>query len=63
MGHLFVLGITVRHERVRESQRQVDPGGCAMRRTVAINQHKYGINGPFTLWHIDGTLHCFHYTC
>uniref|UniRef100_A0A1X7SGX3 Uncharacterized protein n=1 Tax=Amphimedon queenslandica TaxID=400682 RepID=A0A1X7SGX3_AMPQE len=54
MGHLFALGITVQQERVRESQRRVDPGGCAMRRMVAINRRKYRVNGPLALWHIDG---------
>ena len=39
---------------VRESQRRVDPGGCAMRRMVAINCRKYKVNGPLALWHIDG---------
>lgn len=54
MGHLLASGIRVQQDRVRESQRRVDPGGCAMRRMVAINRRKYKVNGPLALWHIDG---------
>ena len=53
MGHLLTFGVRVQQERLRESQRRVDPGGCAMRRMVTINRRKYKVNGPLALWHID----------
>ena len=48
LGHLLALGIRigVQQDRVRESQRRIDPGGYAMRRMVAIRRHKYKVNGP-----------------
>ena len=36
------------------SQRHVDPSGSLMRRLRVINQRQYHVNGPGTLWHVDG---------
>lgn len=52
-GHLTAQELRIQQERVRESQRRVDPGGCAMYRLSTINRHVYRVNGPCTLWHID----------
>ena len=49
MGHLFALGITVQQERVRESQRRVDPGGCRWSLLIGANTEL------MVLWHY-GTL-------
>ena len=53
-GHLIAQGLRIQQGRVRESQRRVDPGGCAMRRLSSINRCVYRVNGPLALWHIDG---------
>ena len=53
-GHFQARGIRVQQCRVRESQRRVDPSGCAMRRLRSINRRNYQVNGPLALWHMDG---------
>ena len=54
MGHLRAQGIRVQQNRIRESQRRIDPGGCIMRRLSTIHRRTYRVNGPLSLWHIDG---------
>lgn len=54
IGHLRSRGYRVQQSLVRESQRRVDPGGCAMRRLSAIHRRVYRVNGPLALWHMDG---------
>ena len=54
VGHLQAQEIRVQQSRVRESQRRVDPGGCVMRRLSTIHRRTYRVNGPLSLWHIDG---------
>jgi len=53
-GHLTARGLRVQQERVRESQRRVDPAGTMMRRLRAIQRREYRVNGPLALWHVDG---------
>ena len=53
-GHLLSQGICVQQQRIRESQRQVDPAGSVMRRLRIIHRRQYHVNGPRALWHIDG---------
>lgn len=51
IGHLRAQGLRVQQSRVK---RRVDPGGCVMRRLSSIHHRKYRVNGPLSLWHIDG---------
>ena len=53
-GHLRAQGIVMQQNRIRESQRRVDPEGCVMRRLMSINRRRYRVNGPLSLWHMDG---------
>ena len=53
-GSLVSLGIRVPHQRVRESQRRVDPEGSIMRRLNRVQRRTYSVPGPQHLWHIDG---------
>ena len=53
-GHLVAQGLRIQQERVRESQRRIDPGGCVMRQLSTINRRIYCVNGQLALWHIDG---------
>lgn len=53
-GHLLSHGFWVQQQRVRDSQRWVDPEGSIMRRLQAVNCRKYQIPSPRSLWHMDG---------
>ena len=53
-GSLVAHGIRVPHQRVRESQRRVDPEGSMMRRLHHVQRRQYCVHGPQHLWHIDG---------
>ena len=53
-GHLYTRGVRVQQQRVRESQRRVDPVSSVMRRLRTITRREYHVNGPGALWHIDG---------
>lgn len=61
-GHLAARGIRVQQWRVREVQRRIDPYGSAMRRLRTINRRQYCVNGPGSLWHIDGNHKLIRYT-
>ena len=60
-GHLLARGLRVQQQRVRESQRCVDPSGSVMRRLRVINRRQYHVNGPGALWHIDGNYKLIRY--
>lgn len=53
-GCLVSRGIRVQFERVRESQRRVDPEGSIMRRLNRVQRRRYAVQGPRHLWHVDG---------
>ena len=53
-GSLVSLGVRVPHQRVRESQRRVDPEGSIMRRLNRVQRRRYSVPGPQHLWHMDG---------
>ena len=50
-GH---LGIVVQHARLRASIHRVDPENTAIRRSIAIRRRGYHVNGPNSLWYLDG---------
>ncbi len=54
IGHLTRLGIVVPRARVRGSIHRVDPINTAVRRSVTIRRRVYCVEGPNSLWHIDG---------
>ena len=53
-GSLVSHGIRVQFQRVRESQRRVDPEGSIMRCLNRVQRRRYVVQGPRHLWHIDG---------
>ena len=53
-GCLVSHGIRVQFQRVRESQRRIDPVGSIMRRLNCIHRRQYSVPGPRHLWHMDG---------
>lgn len=53
-GYLISRGTRVQFDRVRESQRRVDPEGSIMRRLHCLRRRHYSVRGPQHLWHIDG---------
>ena len=54
IGHLRKMGYIIQRSRIRASISRVDPVGIALRRTRVINRRIYQVNGPNSLWHIDG---------
>ena len=54
MGHLARLGIIVPRVRIRSSIHRVDPINTAIRRSVTVRRRVYHVEGPNSLWHIDG---------
>ena len=54
IGHLNRLRIWVPRARVRGAIHRVDPINTAIRRSVTIRRRVYHVEGPNSLWHIDG---------
>ena len=54
IGHLLHLGYIVPRARLRASLHRVDPINTALRRSIAIRRRVYSVDGPNSLWHIDG---------
>ncbi len=52
--HLATRGIIVPRARVRGSIHRVDPENTAIRRSVTIRRRVYHVDGPNSLWHVDG---------
>lgn len=53
-GHLRSIGIIVPRSRLRASIHRVDPLNTAVRRSITIRRRVYSVEGPNSLWHIDG---------
>lgn len=53
-GHLHRLGIALPRSRIRASIHRVDPINTAIRRSVTIRRRVYCVEGPNSLWHING---------
>ena len=53
-GHLISNGYRVQQNRVRESQRRIDPNGAIIRRLHVVNRRRYSVPFPRSLYHIDG---------
>ena len=54
IGHLHRLGVVLPRARVRASIHRCDPVNTALRRSITIRRRVYHVNGPNSLWHIDG---------
>ena len=54
LGHLAGHGILVQRARLRASIHRVDPENTALRRSIAIRRRVYHVDGPNSVWHLDG---------
>lgn len=54
IGHLRSQAIIVPRARIRASIHRIDPINTALRRSVTIRRRVYCVEGPNSLWHIDG---------
>ena len=53
-SHLLSIGIIVPRATLRASIHQVDPFNTAVRRSITVRRRVYHVEGPNSLWHIDG---------
>ena len=53
-GHLHSIGIVVPRSKLRASIHRIDPFSTAVRRSITIRRRIYHVEGPNSLWHIDG---------
>ena len=54
IGFIRSKGIRVQRDRVRSSLTRVDPENTALRWACVITRRVYSVQGPNSLWHIDG---------
>ena len=54
IGHLRHRNVFVPRHRTRAAIHRVDPVNTAIRRTVTVRRRVYHVEGPNSLWHIDG---------
>ena len=53
-GHLYRLEIIFPRARIRASIYRADPTNTAICRSITIRRRIYYVNGPNSLWHVDG---------
>ena len=53
-GILKSQGYRIQQQRVRSCMQRVDPSGAMIRWFDTIHRRKYHVQGPLSLWHIDG---------
>ena len=53
-GHLHSQGYHIQRWRIRESLLRVDPWGVEQRTRNILHHWQYHVQGPNSLWHIDG---------
>ena len=53
-GYFVSRGIRLQYQRIRESQRRVDPEGSILRQLHNLTRRRYSVPGPQSLWHMDG---------
>ena len=53
-GHLRSAGVIVPRSSLRASIHRVDPVNTQLRRSVTVRRRVYYVDGPNSLWHIDG---------
>ena len=54
MAALKVHNVWVQRTRLRASIQRVDPHATALRRRETVQRRVYSVDGPNSLWHIDG---------
>ena len=53
-GMLRSRGINVQRQRIRETLYSIDPHGANRRLRRALHRCEYKVEGPNSLWHVDG---------
>ena len=55
-GLLLGCGLRIQQSRIRECMRRVNPGGVLLHALElrVIQRRSYYVQGPLSLWHIDG---------
>ena len=53
-GFLKSLGFRLQRRRVRASIYRVDPHNSRIRWAIVVSRRAYSVQGPNSLWHIDG---------
>ena len=54
VGVLRSRGYIIQQARVRDCLRRVDPLGVVLRWAGTVQRRRYHVQGPLSLWHIDG---------
>lgn len=54
IGQLARRGVILQRARIRASIHRIDPINTAIRRSVALRRRVYHVDGPNSVWHIDG---------
>ena len=54
MAALKVRNVWIQHTRLRASIHRIDPHRTELRRRNTIRRSVYSVDGPNSLWHIDG---------
>ena len=54
IGHLAQRGVILQRARIRASIHRIDPVNTAIRRSVALRRRVYHVDGPNSVWHLDG---------
>lgn len=53
-GILRSQGFRIQQNRIRSCMQRIDPNGAIVRWFDTIHRRKYKVQGPLSLWHIDG---------
>ena len=54
IAHLANRGIILPRTRIRAAIHRVDPENTALRRSITVRRRVYHVDGPNSLWHLDG---------
>ena len=53
-AHLLRVGVRVQRQRLRLTIHRVDPTNTALRRATTVRRRVYQVQGPNSVWHLDG---------
>lgn len=53
-GILRSQGYRIQQQRIRSCMQRIDPNGAIIRWFDTIHRRKYHVQGPLSLWHVDG---------
>ena len=53
-GYLQSCNLRIQRQRIRDTMARIDPEGTALRTRNILHRREYRVQGPNSLWHIDG---------